>query len=171
MGVTIHFEGRLRDLPSFAAVLSLARGFSDAHHWPCWPIEQTHVTLKRVRNEEDWDYSGPVNGLAIEPHTDSEPFRLEFDRDLYLQEYCKTQFAPIEVHLQVVELLNLLKPLFENLQVTDEGEYFETGDLALLTQHRNSCFEVIDQYLAEPDRYQGPTRLQSGRIIDITSRA
>jgi hypothetical protein len=129
------------------------------------------VILKRVRDEEECEYSGPVKGLEIEPHENSEHFRLEFDRDLYIQEYCKTQFAPVEVHLQIVELLNLLKPLFENLQVCDEGEYFETGDLAALTQHRNSCSDVIEQYLAEPDKHYGPIRLESGRIVDVVSRS
>ena len=170
MGVTIHFEGRLKDEPSFAAALAVARMFSDEHQWSCRPIDETHATLKRVRDEEEWDYSGPVKGLEIHPHVDSEPFRLEFDRDLYVQEYCKTQFAPIEVHVQVVELLNLLRPLFEKLEVIDEGEYFETGDLALLTRHRDSCFKVIEQYLAEPDKHHGPIRLESGRIVDIVSR-
>lgn len=170
MGVTIHFEGRLRGEASLAAALALAREFSDDHQWSCQSIDEPEVTLMRVSDEERREYVGPIKGLVIQPHENSEPFRLEFDRDLYVQNFCKTQFAPIEVHVQLVELLNLLKPLFENLDVFDEGEYFETGDLDSLTRHRNRCSEVIDDLLAQSDKNTGPIRLDSGRIVDLTTR-
>ena len=169
MGVTIHFEGRLKDEASFAAAVEVARRFSDDHQWPCQLIDEARVTLKRVRDEQPWDYTGPARGLGIQPHENSEPFRLEFDRDLYVQEYIKTQFAPIEVHVQIVELLNLLKPLFEDLQVFDEGEYFDTGDLALLTRYRTDCSRVFDRCLAK-GKHSGPVRLESGRIVDLIRR-
>jgi len=75
MGVTIHFEGRLKNKRSLASVLSAATEFSQAHDWP----------LQRVRDEQDWDCVGPITGLEIQPHQDSEPFRLEFDPDRFLK--------------------------------------------------------------------------------------
>ncbi len=148
----------------------LAKKFCDERAWMSQPINEAHVTLKRVRDEKDVDYAGPVKGIEIQPHEDSEPLRLEFDRDLYVQDFTKTQFAPIEIHVQVVELLHLLIPQFESIEVTDEGEYFETGDLTLLAQHRNRCLEVLDELLAQSDKHSGPVRIAGNRIADLMSR-
>jgi len=170
VGVTIHFEGKLKDDRSLADVLAVATTFSKEHSWPLQSIGEPQVTLRRVRDEQDWDYVGPVTGVEIQPHEDADPFRLEFDSDLYVQEYTKTQFAPIEIHAQLVELLHLLKPFFEELKIEDEGEYFESGDLTLLAKHRDRCFEVFNEYLAQPSKYHGPVRIEGGRIIDLIKR-
>lgn len=170
MGITIHFEGRLKNVSSLDAVLALTRRFCDEHSWPYEPINESRATLKRVRNEKDWDYVGPTKGITVQPHESSEPFRLEFDRDLYLQEYTKTQFAPIEVHMELVSLLRELAPHFANLDVCDEGEFYETNNLVTLEGHFNRCFELLDEYLLQQDKYYGPIRLESKRIVDVVSR-
>ncbi len=170
MGITIHFEGRLKDEVSLEAVLSLTRDFCDERSWPHEQINETHVALNRVRDEEDWDYVGPTKGIAVQPHENSEPFRLEFDKDLYVQEYTKTQFAPVDIHLGLVELLRLLTPHFAILDVIDEGEFFETGNRATLEGHLDRCFALLDEYLVQQDKYYGPIRLESRRIVDVMSR-
>ena len=166
MGVTIHFQGRLKAQNSLAECLELAKRFSDERNWHFKPIDNPEVTLLRVREEEEWTYWGPVSGIEIQPHCDSEPLRLEFDSDLYVQDYIKTQFAPFDVHVQVCELLHLLDSFFEDLKVEDEGEYFQTNDLSLLTKYRDDVSEVINEYLANP-KNSGPIRLDSGRIVDV----
>ncbi len=170
MGVTIHFEGRLKDDQSLAAVIDVARRFSEAHDWPLEAINKPQATLLRVREEQDWDYVGPVRGIEIQPHEDSDPFKLEFDSELYLQEYTKTQFAPIEVHVHLTELLHRLEPFFENLKVDDEGEYFETGDVTLLENHRDRCLEALNDLLSQSSKYYGPIRIEGKRIVDLMER-
>lgn len=170
MGITIHFEGRLKDEASLEAVLGLTKRFCDERSWPYEAINQPHVTLNRVRDEKDWNYVGPTKGIEVQPHENSEPFRLEFDKDLYVQEYTKTQFAPVDIHLGLVELLQQLAPYFASLEVIDEGEFFETSDRATLEGHLNRCFELLDEYLAQQDKYYGPIRLESKRIVDVMSR-
>jgi len=170
MGITIHFEGRLRSSDAYQAVVNTARQFAHKCGWEYEPIEETVTILKRVRNEEDWDYEGLVKGVVLQPHHNSEPFRLEFDTDLYVQEYTKTQFAPLEIHVSVVELLKEIEPYFEKLEVIDEGEYFETQDQGILKQHLDRCFEVLDGYLEQGDKYEGPVRLPSQRIVDVIEK-
>lgn len=170
MGITIHFEGQLKDRASFDAVLALTKHFCNERSWPCEPIDESHVTLNRVRDEKNWDYEGPTKGLVVQPHENSEPFRLEFDKGLYVQEYTKTQFAPIEIHVALINLLQLMQPHFARLEIVDEGEFFETRDLDTLTNHRNRCFELLDEYLVQEDKYYGPIRLESKRIVDVMSR-
>ena len=170
MGITIHYEGRLKDEASFESVLAKTKQFCNEHSWSYEPINNLHVTLKRVRNEKDWDYEGSVKGIAVQPHENSEPFRLEFDKDLYIQEYTKTQFAPINIHIELVQLLRSLQPHFECLEIVDEGEFFETDDQDTLANHLNRCFELLDEYLVQEDKYYGPIRLESKRILDVMSR-
>lgn len=170
MGVTIHFEGSLKDQASFEAVIALTKQFCDQHSWRNEQINSDHVQLRRVRDEQEWDYDGPVKGITIEPHENAEPFRLEFDKDLFVQEYTKTQFAPVEVHIAIVELLRLIQPYFTHLEIFDEGEFFETGDRETLEHHINRCTELLDEYLVQADQYYGPIRLESKRIVDVMSR-
>jgi hypothetical protein len=170
VGVTIHFEGRLKDKDSLAECLALAKRFSEERQWHFKPIDNPEVILRRVRDEQDWNYVGPVTGIEIQPHGDSERLRLEFDRDLYVQDWIKTQFAPIDVHVQVSELFHLLDSFFEGFKVEDEGEYFETSDLSLLAKHRDSVSAILSEYLANPKNH-GPVRLDSGRIVDVVENA
>ena len=170
MGVTIHFEGRLRNAEAYDAVVNTAKHFATDLGWEYEPIEENVTKLKRVKNEEDWDYEGPVKGLVLQPHQNSEPLRFEFDSDLYLQEYTKTQFAPLETHIAIVQLLKIIEPYFEKLEVFDEGEYFKTQDQSILKKHIDRCFEVLDEYLDQGDKYEGPVRLPSKRIVDVIEK-
>ena len=170
MGVTIHFEGRLKDEASFESALATTKQFCNEHSWPYELINNSHVILKRVRDEENLDYEGLVKGIAVQPHENSEPFRLEFDKFLYVQEYTKTQYAPINIHIELIELLRNLQPHFEHLEIIDEGEFFETGSHDALANHINRCFEVLDEYLVQEEKYYGPIRLENKRIVDVMSR-
>jgi len=49
--------------------------------------------------------------------------RLEFDENLYVQEFAKTQFAGVDWHLKVVGLLKAIQSYFRELRVADEGEF------------------------------------------------
>jgi hypothetical protein len=171
MGVTVHFEGRVDgDTRRDAAVLQATR-FASENNWPCLYITENNVTLKRVINEQPMDYVGPSTGVELRPHQNSEPFRLEFDRSNFCQEYCKTQFAPVDIHVKIIELRHLLKPLFIDLTVIDEAEYFESGDLSQLQGHIDACFRMMEEMKVERPGHTGPHRLPSGRIVDLLSNA
>jgi len=170
VGVTIHFEGGLRDEGAFRRAIELARQFGIGRGWPSQPIDESRVELQRVRDEQPWDYVGPTRGIVLQPHENSEPLRLEFDSDLYLQEYCKTQFAPCDVHIEIIELLRQLEPEFALFLLDDEGEYWPSGDRAVLERHRDACFRALDEHLASDSNLAGPVRLPSGRILDLVSR-
>lgn len=170
MGVTIHFEGRLRDESSFEHVMRAAAALAEREGWMRETIDESAITLQRVRDEQDWDYSGPAKGIALYPHENSEPLRLEFDRDLIVQEYIKTQFAPPDIHIEIVKFLKEIAPFFESLTVEDEGEYWETGDPGILENHRNEIFRMLADELSSNPNATGPVKLPSGRIADFVSR-
>jgi hypothetical protein len=171
MGITIHFEGQLADDAAYKNLLETADRFASERGWPIEYFSVPSAKLSRVRNEQDWDYEGPTKGVQMRPHPSCEPLRLEFDQDLYIQEFCKTQFAPSETHEAIVELIDLLAPRFANLEVVDESDYFETRDRDRLNASRERFFEVFEQELAKNPRLRGPLRLPSGRIADLVEDA
>ena len=166
MGVTIHFEGRLRDGEGLKEAIATAEAFARQRGWPIKMISAPERRLTRVRDEQKWDYVGPVKGVALYPSEDCEPVRLEFDRDLYLQEFTKTQFAGATIHISIVQLLRDLEPLFAALLVEDEGEYWDTSNLRTLEGHLKACDAVLDEIVSSRPAVRSKVKLPSGRIID-----
>ena len=100
-------------------------------------------------------------GLIIQPHPESESLRLMFDpasgRLMMLQDVAgghslsydlsiKTQFAPVETHAAVCEVLHRLQNEYarENLHVNDESGYFDSGDLEPLLKMRGIIEDAIN---------------------------
>ena len=170
MGITIHFDGGLHDEAAFKHVIGAAQILAEREGWRWETIDASAVTLKRVRDERVWDYTGPTRGIVLYPHENSEPLRLEFDRDLIVQEFIKTQFAPAEIHVKIVGFLKEIVPHFEALTVEDEGEYWDTGGLDVLENHRQAIFRALSDELSASADLVGPVRLRSGRIADLATR-
>ena len=126
MGVTVHFEGRLQYTDAFARLVNLVKQIATEETLLTEIIENQQVKLLRVREEEPRDYLGPTKGIVLYLHEDCEPVRLEFDRDLYIQEWVKTQFAGSRTHIRLICLLRDLQGFFETLNVHDEGQYWDT---------------------------------------------
>lgn len=168
MGVTIHFEGRLRDRAAMTDLLQFARRFASERGWVTEEINEPNVKLLRVdENERDCDYLGPVCGLKLIPGKDCEPIKLEFDNSLYVQEWTKTQFAGAEMHLAVCGFLHAIEPYFGTLKVNDEAEYWETGDIELLKQYLADCDRFIEEYLQEHPSAEVKVKEPTGRIVDM----
>ncbi len=168
MGVTIHFEGGLKSVEAFKEVIAIAVKFASDNGFEYSMIQEDNKLLERVRNEENWDYRGPTNGILIEASGACDPINLEFDKDFYLQEYCKTQFAGVEIHKLICGLFKSIEPFFSQLQIFDEGEYWETADISLLETHFEQTFEAIEMAKKENGTLHGPFKV-NGRIIDLMS--
>jgi hypothetical protein len=169
MGVTIHFEGQLKNEVAYQQLLEEVSSIAKAEGWSSEVIESRVTTLSRVRDEQDWDYVGPVKGIVISIAEDCDPVRLEFGRDLYVQEFAKTQFAGVQAHLKVLELLKALRAFFRDLKVEDEGEYWETGNLRGLTEHMNRAQKAIEGELEKYPHGQMKVKTPSGRIMDLVT--
>jgi len=167
MGVTIHFEGKLKSQDSFQTVISIAKQFAQTNELNFSTFQEDNKLLSRVKDEVDWDYNGSTMGILIKPDENCDPLNIEFDCDYYIQEYCKTQFADISVHILVIDLLRQLEPNFDILTVFDEGEYWETSDIALLQSHFDNCFKAIEEAKQDDKSLEGPFRLGDGRIVDL----
>jgi len=59
--------------------------------------------------------------------------------------------------------------LFYNLDVIDEGEYWELGDRSILQGNFDSVEAMIDEILRKDPTARGPIRFETGRIADVAS--
>ena len=169
MGVTIHFEGRVKGATAYSLLIDEIREFAASHAWPIEEIPRADRSLKRVRDEQNWDYSGPTFGIVLSAHSECDPLRFEFDEDFYIQKFVKTQFAGAEIHVAIIEFLRRIQPFFDSLKVTDEGDFWDTSDQSVLEQHIDRCNQVLRDLLAKNPKAKGPIRLPDGRIADYMS--
>lgn len=167
MGVTIHFEGRLKSNKDFDKVVFIAKEFAEKNEIEFSFFEESDKLLLRVKDGKEFDYQGITRGIRIQPHDNSDPLNLEFDKDNYMQEYCKTQFAEIDTHIKIVDFLRQIEPYFEKLNVEDKGEYWETKSVEILQKHIDNCFAAIEDLKKERKDLSGPYRIEDGRIIDL----
>ena len=72
----------------------------------------------------------------------------------------KTQFASPEVHVWIVGLLKYLKKRYiSDLRVSDEGQYWETGDVRILKEKMDLINEKIEHI---------SSKLSSSRLGDMS---
>jgi hypothetical protein len=167
MGVTIHFEGKLASLGDYDELVLRIDKFAKKRNYEVLQIDENDKVLYRVKDEQDCDYKGPTKGVCLQLDDNCDPFILEFDENLYMQDFCKTQFSNIEVHIEIVSLLRMLAPIFAELVVEDEGEYWDTNDITILRQNLDACYSAIEDAKAKNASLQGPFRLADGRIADL----
>src|SRR5688572_4662199 len=163
MGVTIYFEGKLKSQADFDKVMTLSRTFAIEHTIPYSAVDEIYKVLHRVRDGQAWDYEGPTKGLRLQPDENADPLWIEFDKDLYMQEYCKTQFAGATVHMKIIQLLRQISPFFEYLHIRDEGAYWESNNKQLLEQHFINFYTAAEEAKLENPKLKGPYRLDDGR--------
>jgi hypothetical protein len=153
MGVTIFYRGSLADLDRIvdfedrAIDLALELG-GQARVW---------------RTTDDDNPQRVVRGVLLNLFPGQETFSLLVSPEGWLvgmadiedaergklaePPYCfvKTQFGPIEGHVALIEMLTMLKKEFlPDLEVSDEGEYWEGRDLELLTRNFRQVQAAID---------------------------
>ena len=167
MGVTINYEGKLKSEQSYEQLVDVSVAFAIKNGMPFEQFALNQKRLERVANEEDWNYDGPVKGIKILPSEDCEPLWLEFDENLIIQDFCKTQFAGKEIHIAIIELFDALSQYFSELIIIDEGEYWETRDAGRLQELIDECFELMDSAKNKDKKLSGPFRLEDGRIVDL----
>jgi Asp-tRNA(Asn)/Glu-tRNA(Gln) amidotransferase C subunit len=167
MGVTIHFDGKLKNKTDFEAIMKSAEEFAEKNQMEYSFFEEVDKLLLRVKDEAEWDYQGVTRGIRIQPDENSDPFNLEFDNENYIQEYCKTQFAIFEIHIKLIEFLNSIKSHFDQLNVFDEGEYWNTHNAEILKKNIKNCFDQIEIAKQNDKTLDGPFRIADGRIADL----
>jgi hypothetical protein len=174
MGLTIHYQGQLQSEVGYEAFVTAAQEFAAAQGWPAHSIDEANKQLTRTLQPEDPEadeyeevYAGPTRGIYLLPHPECEPLNFEFDEHLFMQDWCKTQFAGAALHAQIIRLFRETESLFEMLDVQDEAEFWDSGDIAALEHTFAYTRREIERTAAEMPGSSTAVLTPSGRILDV----
>jgi hypothetical protein len=145
MGLTIHFQGKLVSDEQYEKLITCAKDFAEENQMPWVPLNNENGSLLRYKDGDFYEYNGTIKGIVIQPGLNCEPFFLQFDKDLIIHQFCKTQYADISIHILLIDLLRQIESCFAELIVIDEGEYWETDDINLLQKHFDKNQSAIDK--------------------------
>lgn len=169
MGITIQYRGRINKRENVEKLADELEDFSRQLGWKSkrWDNDWTKPNTTATSYKDGTIHIKghvPLKGLSLFPHLHCEPFSLTFTPEGWLVDVVgmsligsekttaetfwmgtKTQFAPLETHITVVKLLEYLKKRYiHNLEVHDDGGYWETGDIDELKCRRDSINRGID---------------------------
>lgn len=194
MGVTIHYRGtidepeRIRDLQRELADIAKSMGWEHSLLDDDWTVPPNAVLVHEQGSATIKGHLG-LKGISILPGGGGEALsffvdadgRLRSIMDMILQ--CegrttpdnawvsmKTQFLTPDVHVWIVGLLKYIqKRYFSNLEVNDEGGFWETGDRAALEAKMRLLNEKMDE-LAMDLKAESLGDLSGLSAEDIASR-
>lgn len=194
MGITIFTRGSMDNTDDIPALIAEMKELSEKKGWRHKVIdddfeEQPEVELERDEEASTVNIAGSLGlkGIVINIAYRVETLALLFDRSGVLTDVmsqvtwlenkgkddrfsmCKTQFGPIEAHISIIEILDILKDKYiTNLEVTDEGDYWRSRDRELLAEKRsvlehyiNHAKEAISNAKRPADTEQSPEDLAS----------
>lgn len=174
MGVTIHYRGRLNDVGQLTRLCEELADIAAVMGWQSTRLDDdwqqpADARLHGSPTGARIDGNLGLKGILIEPGEGAESLRFFFDREGNL--WCpvsrvlvlegtlkpedawvsvKTQFASPEIHVWIIGLLKYLKKRYiSNLEVSDEGEYWETGDIRTLKKKMDFLNEKIEHLSRE----------------------
>ena len=174
MGVSIHYRGRLNDVGQLARLCEELADIAATMGWESTQLDDdweqpVDARLRHTPKGATIDGNLGLKGILMSPGGGAESLRFLFDRQgdlrcpmgmililegtLDPQEAwvsVKTQFASPEVHVWIIGLLKYLKKRYiSDLQVSDEGQYWETGDVRVLKEKMDFIGGKIDQLASD----------------------
>ena len=180
MGVTIHYRGQLADVGKLNILCDELVQIAEKMDWSYSRLDEDWSKPADVRLEHDERGAHIVGhlslkGISFKPHPRCESVSFFFDSSGQLCDLMgvvlisegslkpedawiavKTQFAGPEIHQWIVGLLKYLKEHYiPDLEVRDEGEYWETGDFEVLKEKMNFLNEKMDAVAGELSRVTG----------------
>ncbi|HEY4492698.1 MAG TPA: hypothetical protein VI958_11910 [Acidobacteriota bacterium] len=163
MGITIHASGKIDRIDDIPRLIDDLKGAAIESNWKYHIIDddfgvRPNAVLTRresVKPTASIEGSLGLKGIILNVDPKAEPLAILFDCNGVLTDMmqqlswihdneqgdrfttCKTQFADIDAHIRIIELLDTLKKKYvSNLSVSDEGSYWESRDRRLLAEKR-----------------------------------
>lgn len=164
MGLSIHYNGRIKQAASLPALIEEVKDISEIYGWK-YHIYETEFPNNSFDNCLLLD---PVYGISFTP-TASEtislaflsngvmvcPARINFfansesetERSFIFINSVKTQYAGVVIHQLIIHLFKYLdRKYLQEFQLTDESEYWETLDEALMKRKFKLYNELVDGF-------------------------
>ena len=183
MGVTIHYRGRLTDIQDINPFCDELAMVAEKMGWTFTRLDEdwsksANATIEVTPRGSQIHGHLPLKGIQLTPHPKCETLQFYFDSDGSLCSLVnmamisegslkpedvwvsvKTQFAGPETHVWIIGLLKYLKEHYiRDLEVDDEGEYWESSNLETLSAKMELINEKIGMLSNEL------SRINSGHI-------
>jgi hypothetical protein len=160
MGLSFHYKGALKKPQSLKKLIEEVTDIALANKWSHHVFEETFLN-DTFTVEPNYD---TVYGICFSPpncevvcltflstgklypfwHFEQSKISMN-ESDDYLS--IKTQFSGPEIHMQLITIFDYLhKKYFENFELTDEGNYWETKNEQLLEETFNKYTNLINGF-------------------------
>ncbi len=170
MGITIFYRGSIEDLSLIDPIQKEVIKFCQSMNWKFRLTDEDMskpFNARLVHSDKGAKIKGhiPLRGISVDSDPDNETLSLLFNpkgrltsflREILINEgsiapdqdwlFVKTQFGTVDAHIAIVKLLQYLKQSYiPNLEVNDDGEYWETADRERLIARRGYIFGMMTQ--------------------------
>jgi hypothetical protein len=183
MGLSIHYEGRLKTSVELKELIDEVIDVCESLNWP---HQHFHDTLPKD-NAGQMVFKQELFGVSFTP-PECETVFLNFETNgrmsdpvskmiydnfingpsEYYVTSVKTQYASMQVHKQIIDLFrHLSKKYFSEFNMTDEAGYWETGDEKVL---HDSFYGSKEMWEKLADKL-GTPKMESESIQDYLRRA
>ncbi|MCG2716110.1 MAG: hypothetical protein L6422_07475 [Candidatus Marinimicrobia bacterium] len=143
MGISVHYKGRINDPVREGNLRLNIDRLIDEISDICGDMKWEYTVIQKEENDIDHP---PIQGIVFSIHEGCEIVGFIFDKKGYLRSpisipfyeendnhqlvvSVKTQFSSPDIHIVLIKLLRYIKSKYiENLEVTDEGEFWETSN-------------------------------------------
>lgn len=169
MGVTLHYRGQLNESSRITALVAELADIADSMGWLWTRLDddfEIPADAQVINHPQGTQIEGHLGlqGILMTPKPNGESLCFCFDREGYLRSpigmvqildgslnpdqawiSVKTQFTSPECHIWIVGLLKYLKKHYlSDLEVSDEGDYWETGDATALKEKMDFIKHKMD---------------------------
>ncbi|MFZ4549945.1 MAG: hypothetical protein ACOYN4_21025 [Bacteroidales bacterium] len=164
MGLSIHYSGSFNPNASLSDLIDEVKDVAELYKWKYKVFETGFPTKSNKAKSFDQE----IYGICFTPpecetvwicflsnRKMSSPLHLTFfcknenqEESPYLYMLStKTQYAGTEIHKLIIHLLKHLEAKYlQDFKVTDEGQYWETGDEKLLQETFDLYTEMIESF-------------------------
>ena len=164
MGLSIHYNGRFNPAASLPSMIEEVSDIAEVYKWK-YTVCETEFESENLGKET---FNDKIYGIILSPPgcepvclcflsngRMSAPWDLELwgnSEDKEEKKYLhmvstKTQYAGMQVHLTVIQMLKYLtQKYFSEFELSDEGGYWETGDINVLTESFKRYNDLMDAF-------------------------
>ena len=197
MGITIHYRGKLDHVGTLVDLCRELADIADLMGWESTTLDEDWSVppdARLIHGQAGSEIIGNLSlkGIQIQPGSNSESLEFFFDCECNLRSimntvmicegmlepedawnFVKTQFTGPEMHIWIIGLLKYIaRHYVSNLEVRDEGEYWETQNRKILEEKMrfiNQAIEDISEGLAS-NRFGSIKGLSAEKIADRIER-
>lgn len=165
MGLSIHYSGKFNKNASLSDLISEVKDIAETLKWN-YKIYEESLPINKSNNKS---YDGKIYGISFTPpECETIPIcflsNYKMSSNVHLKFYgnseskpeneflymlsTKTQFAGISIHMSIIQLFHYLckREYFEEFDLIDDGEYWESGNERLLEEKFKENSALIDNF-------------------------